>query len=181
MASVSSGGDGRREGTEQAVVDEIAALVGWQLIQGESGKSRNVSNIPNVDLSGVNVDRVAEMVETECARRQNVNTARRGLNMAAATTSLQDALVELVTWGMDIADRTRLRDLWLLAGSAAKASAVSGDPVVEDARARELQRIMQEAEVIAVKYARELNVDTPDARRDATENLAAAFFIGDPA
>ncbi|WP_079673281.1 hypothetical protein [Mycobacteroides abscessus] len=94
-----------------------------------------------------------------------------------AMMALQDGLVDLVSSGMDIADRKRLRDIWFQARSAIKDTTFDGDEEVERERELTLRVFTQDAVAIAEKYNRVLNTVNPEVRRDPFKDLDHAFFL----
>lgn len=94
-----------------------------------------------------------------------------------ALMALQDALVELVSPDMEIADRKHLRDLWFRARSPIKDTTLDGDEEIERMRAWTLRAFTEDAVAIAEKYHRVLNTENPQVRRDPFKGLDRAFFL----
>ncbi|MDM2164685.1 hypothetical protein PP352_21280 [Mycobacteroides abscessus] len=75
---------------------------------------------------------------------------------------LQRGLVALASHGVEVADRERLRTLWMQAGAGARDPLLASDPEMRRMFERHLQWVTGEAETIATKYS--LALDTSDTR-----------------
>ncbi|SHU66184.1 Guanosine polyphosphate pyrophosphohydrolases/synthetases [Mycobacteroides abscessus subsp. abscessus] len=91
--------------------------------------------------------------------------------------ALRNGIMALVSARMDIADRRRLRVLWLEAGATGKTVVLDGNEKMREAIERDLQALTRQVQAIAAKYDRTLDLTDASAQHEPGTVSDVDFFI----